>query len=640
MCGIAGFLGLSQTAPLDADLFKRVHSSLHHRGPDSKGIFIDERHNYAALFARLAIIDLSDNANQPMVDQDDDLVIVFNGEIYNYQIIRKELEALGATFLTNSDTEAILWAFKKWGVDCLKRLEGMFAFALFSQKTGDMWLVRDRFGIKPLYFTFKNGILAFASEIKTLLELPWVDKKISPWAAYHYFTYMVAPAPATIFEGIYKLPNSMYMHVRPNKTIEYVRWYTPFKELSESEKKEINNEQYCIEKIRFLLENSVKKHMVSDVPVGAFLSGGIDSSLIVALMARHNSKLKTFTVAFSDGPEFNELIPARAVAQRFGTEHHEILISENDAASFYPSMVKELDEPLADCVCVPFNYVAEAARKSGLKVVQVGEGADELFFGYPLYLDYLATHRYFKKGFLATVPRSLKRLAYNAVATFLPRKFSYQELFYGWAQNRSLFWSGAIAFPECSKEELLMAFVHPATNRYDDPVIEAMMPGLTTSYDSYSLVDYHLKNLASQLPSADFGQQMLYLEYAQRLPELLLMRADKMSMANSLEGRVPFLDHELFEFMAAVPTHLKVKNGVTKYLLKEASRGIIPDEIIYRKKVGFAAPTSRWFSHDGYFKSRAEKLPREIRERGSAVQKWTYLQYEEFLYQHFREVKQ
>lgn len=639
MCGIAGYLGLSQAAPLDADLLKKIQDSMHHRGPDSKGLFVDEKHNYVALFARLAIIDTSDAGNQPMVDEDNDLVIVFNGEIYNYVQLRQELMLQGARFASTSDTEVILQAFKLWGIACLSRLEGMFAFVIFSKKTGDVWLVRDRFGIKPLYFTLQNGIIAFASEIKTLLVLPWVTKKISSWAAYHYFTYMVAPAPATIFEDIYKIPNSMYVHVRSNKTIEYVRWYTPFKALSESEKKEVNNEQYCIERIRFLLEESVKKHMIADVPVGAFLSGGIDSSLIVALMARHTSKLKTFTVAFSDGPEFNELAHARSLAQKFDTEHHEFLISEHDAASFYSQMVRDLDEPLADCVCVPFNYVAQSARRAGLKVVQVGEGADELFVGYSLYLDYLKSSAHFKKGLAAYIPQAIKKFISQAVAHFLPHKFTYQEFFNSWAQNRSLFWSGAIAFPERSKEELLMAFVRPAKVRYADPVIEAIMPGLVQSYDSYALVDYHLKQLAQQLPTADFGQQMLYLEYTQRLPELLLMRADKMAMRNSLEGRIPFLDHHLFEFMASVPTALKTKDGVTKYLLKKAARGIIPDEIIYRKKVGFAAPTNRWFAHDGFFKTHAEKLPREVREHGNAVQKWTYLQYQEFLYQHFREEK-
>lgn len=324
---------------------------------------------------------------------------------------------------------------------------------------------------------------------------------------------------------------------------------------------------------------------MSDVPFGAFLSGGIDSSLNVALMAEEIGKVKTFTVAFSDGPESNELNWARKVAKEFDTDHHEIIISEKEAFEFYEKMVYHLDEPLADCVCIPFYYVSKLAKDSGVTVVQVGEGSDELFFGYDIYAKYKQLHSRFWHPTIK-FPKAIKKLSFYAAKKFIS-KSNYLEILKNWFENKNLFWGGAIAFNEIEKQKFLPAL---ADLSKEDSVVRKIYSSLNQNLDSHSFIAYHLNQLKKLDPKSDFIKQMTYLELKNRLPELLLMRADKMSMATSVEARVPFLDHKLVEFALNIPGRLKFKNNITKYILKKACEGIIPNEIIYRKKVGFAAP--------------------------------------------------
>lgn len=647
MCGFAGFYNLTRRHDaLDSQLLNRMQERIAHRGPDAMGVWKSDKHQLGLAARRLKIIDLSDAGNQPMYSEQSNVVVVFNGEIYNHQQLAQELEALGYKYHSKSDTETIIYAYKAWGIKFLDRLEGMFAIALFDFEKETFYLVRDRIGVKPLYFSVQGGVLSFASEIKALWELPWIKKKLSDRAWYHYLTFMVAPAPLTIFDGVYKLPAGFYAEVDQSKSVRFCEWYSPLTSLTLYEKIDYNSESYCVQRIQELLIESTKKRMVSDVPVGAYLSGGLDSSLNVALMSRFSTNIKTFTVGFADDAQNNEFVWARKVAQQFGTDHHELIISEKDAFDFYQRMVDHLDEPLADCVCIPFYYVSQLARDAGMKVVQVGEGADELFFGYPAYARYSQFSRSFAqptKQFLPALVRKGFGYAGQKLVQSSPLK---AELLANWASDRALFWGGAIAFGEEQKLSVRALFQHGTLEH--DPILEQIYPGMSQELDSHAVVDYHLSRLKEMDPTADFGKQMLYLELKQRLPELLLMRADKMSMAASIEAREPFLDHHLVEFMLNVPEQLRFKNNTTKYLLKKAAEGILPDEIIYRPKLGFAAPTFQWFQTGHYFPQYFQNLidKGELRGMGAvgpamnknvmhrAVQNWVLQQLWAFTREH------
>ena len=623
MCGIAGFLNLSKTNfKADENLLNLMQQKLQHRGPDSFGIWKSDEHQIGLTHRRLSIIDLSSLAAQPMLDREKTVAICFNGEIYNHLELRSELESLGYKYFSNSDTETLIYAYKEWGMNFLHRLDGMFAISIFDLQKKELYLVRDRIGVKPLYYSNQGGVLSFASEIKALWMLPWNYKNINNESLYHYLTFMVTPAPDTIFDKVLKLPAGFYLKVGANKKIEIQEWYSPLNVFEKTlDQKELSDENFCLEKIESLLTQSIEKRMMSDVPVGAFLSGGVDSSLNVALMSQLNKKVKTFTVAFSDEFESNELRWARFVAKKFGTDHHEIIISEKEAFDFYQNMVYHLDEPLADCVCIPFYHVAKLAKDCGVTVAQVGEGADELFFGYSTYATYKKFYDRFWHPAEKVVPNFMKKPLYNSYQKFFPKNSNHLEIFKNWSEKRDLFWGGAIAFNENQKKLILQ----------------------NNKYDSFNIVNSHLSDLKKVKPDADFVTQMTYLELKQRLPELLLMRADKMAMAAGIEGRVPFLDYKLVEFMLTVPTKLKFKNNENKYLLKKVAEKFLPEGIIYRKKMGFGAPTYRWFNKGKYFPGYFKKVVETENKKnnlflpaiknlenvynnhkfGFAVQKWT-----------------
>lgn len=576
MCGIVGYLNLkNKNFNLDKDLLIKMQKSIFHRGPDSFGFWLSEKYQIGFAHSRLSIVDLSDAGHQPMQDTKESVVISFNGEIYNHLQLRKELEDLGYKYFSNTDTETLIYAYQEWGIDFLHKLDGMFAIALFDIQKNHFYLIRDRIGIKPIYYSLQADVFSFASEIKALWLLPWMIKKIDKESVYNCLTFMVTPAPNTIFEKVHKLEAGTYISIDSDKKIEIKRWYRLLdKDFGSS--LDINNEKLVLNKIEDLLIKSVEKRMMADVPVGVFLSGGLDSSLITALMSKFSSKIKTFTVAFKDGPESNELVWARRVSKLFNTDHHEILISEKEAFQFYEQMVYQLDEPLSDPVCIPFNFVSKLAKENGIKVVQVGEGADELFFGYSTYLSYKKFYERYWKYSQKYVPVFLKKSIYEFSEKLIKSKSNHVEILRNWSQNRALFWSGAISFNEYQKSFILK----------------------DSKSDSYKIVEKYLLDLDK---TDDFVKQMTYLELKLRLPELLLMRADKMSMLSGIETRVPFLDYKLVEFMLNVPQDLKVKNNQTKYLLKKVAEKYLPNEIIYRKKVGFASPIERWFEHGKYF---------------------------------------
>lgn len=610
MCGVAGFYNLDRIVISDyTRLLNDMQECIAHRGPDGSDIWFDESHGIGLAHRRLAIIDISQAGKQPMMTLDGSIAISFNGEIYNHVVLRKQLEGLGYRYFSDTDTETILYAYQEWGVACLDKLDGDFAFALYDLKNHELFLARDRIGVLPMYFSFQDGVISFASEIKALWELPWNERKVSTQAMYHYLTFMVTPAPMTLFDGIYKLPAGFYMHVNQDRKVSFTEWYSPVKSISQAEQKQFLDEQFCLENIRELLIDSIKKRMMSDVPFGAFLSGGLDSSLNVALMSSFtDKKIKTFTVAFADSPEFDELHWARLVADRYGTEHHEIIITEKEAFNFYEKMIYHLDEPLADAVCIPFYFVAQLAKEHGVSVVQVGEGADELFFGYPTYAQYKNFHDRMWQPAKKFIPPFLRKGISYAGSFVAGKRLNHLELLNNWAQDRELFWGGALAFNELQKHHLLQKGFFEEQVCVYDPIIAQVYAGMRQEFDSFSVVDYHTQQFKQQSQSNDFSGKMLYLELKQRLPELLLMRANKMAMATGVEARVPYLDHRLVEFMLHVPASLKFKHNETKYLLKKVARGFLPDIIIDRKKVGFAAPTNQWFSQGSYFPAYFQKL--------------------------------
>lgn len=624
MCGISGYLNLNkQNFKIDPNLLSKMQRAISHRGPDSSGVWTSDEFSVGFSHSRLSIVDLSSAGHQPMLDFDRTVVVSFNGEIYNHLELRKELELLGYRYFSKTDTETLIYAYKEWGIKFVDKLDGVFAIALFDLKKDQFYLIRDRIGVKPVYYSLKGGVFSFASEIKALWQLPWLDKQLKKESIYDYLTFMVTPAPHTVYKYIYKLEAGTYISVDSDKKVKFKKYYSPLTN-TQFTKSDLSNEKYVLDKVEKLLINSIEKRMISDVPVGAFLSGGLDSSLNVALMSKFSNNIKTFTVAFSDGPENNELKWARKVAELFQTDHHEIIISEKDAFEFYKSMVYQLDEPLADPVCIPFHFVSKLAKDNGIKVVQVGEGADELFFGYPTYLSYKKFYDRYWKYSSKLSPQFFKDFIYKNANKIIPRKSNYLEIIRNWAQNRELFWSGAVSFNEYQKNSLF--------NR------EHL---LDFEFDSFK---YIKKELSGLTLNSDFVKKMIHLELKNRLPELLLMRADKMSMLNGVEARIPFLDYNLVEFMLNVPGKLKTKKQTTKYLLKKVAEKYLPKEIIYRKKVGFASPINKWMLGNGkyfgpYFSSLVDnelktksvfnnniKNLRNIydtHDHGFAVQKWT-----------------
>ena len=589
MCGIAGIFNYSQSPHLISEsILKKMTDVIAHRGPDDEGIYISPDRMLGFGFRRLAIIDLSPAGHQPMSNADGSIWIVFNGEIYNHLELRKTLEAKGYRYRSKTDTETILYAYQEYGLDCIEKFYGMFAIAIWDSRKKELVLIRDRIGVKPLYYTFSNGALLFGSEIKSILEHPSLSRTLNTQALYDYLTFYATPPNETMFKGIYKLEAGHYAVINSNGEMKKTQWWDLNHRTESFPKEKFLSEAFCVENLRRLLRESIKLRMMSDVPFGVMLSGGIDSSLNVALMSELMTRpVETFSVGFKDLEKYNELGYARQIATEFKTNHHEILLTEQDAIDFLPEMVWHQDEPNADPVCVPLNFVSKLCRTSGTIVAQVGEGSDEEFSGYTQYLREL----WFQKYYDSLLPESLKALFYQVLRRVQPlsllsdyaRRSLYQE---------PTFYSGAVSFTEEQKAELCTT------------------PFLHDSHSSARISKAYFKrfeSLSTPSESADVLRKMIYAEFKNRLPELLLMRVDKMSMAVSIEARVPFLDHRLVEFAIQIPESLKLKHGIPKYILKKAAEGIIPNNIIYRRKQGFAAPAIEWL-RNGKLSPIAEDL--------------------------------
>lgn len=575
MCGICGVAALPG-APIGVSEpgLRAMAQAMAHRGPDSDGFYVSPEARVGLGFRRLSIVDLA-GGDQPLANEDGSVWLVFNGEIYNHLDHRAPLEARGHTYRTHADSEAIVHLYEEYGPDCVHHLRGMFGFAIWDARRRRLLLARDRVGVKPLYYTLENGAFAFASEIKALLARPGAAApRLRMEGLSQYLSFAAVPAPDTLFQGIHKLPPGHRLVLDVDSgSIRVERYWAALPDPAERAVRR-TPEEY-VERLEVLVRESIRLRMMSDVPYGAFLSGGLDSSLNVALMAELADRpVSTFSVAIEGDARSDELVYARRVAERYGTRHHEVVIGEREFLEYVPRLAWQQDEPLADPVCVPLHYLSEAARESGTKVIQVGEGSDELFFGYRGYAFFTDFYRRVWRPYRA-IPALLRHLAYRAASPAL--SLDRSDVLLRGSRGGELFWGGAVPFYDTHKRRLLR---DDADELLADRTIEAL----------YADVDRSLPN-ATQL------DRMTGIELRQRLPELLLMRVDKVTMGSSIEARVPYLDHKLVEFALAIPADVKYRDGVTKWVLKRvADRVGLDRALVERPKQGFCGSASNMLS--------------------------------------------
>jgi asparagine synthase (glutamine-hydrolysing) len=567
MCGIYGLLNLrDRTTP--PGVLKAMGAMIPHRGPDDEGQYVSGA--IALGMRRLSIIDLS-GGHQPICNENGSIWVICNGEIYNFEELREELEKKGHRFSTHSDTEVLVHLYEQEGMNFLARLRGMFGLALWDQNRARLILARDRVGKKPLYVRREANRILFASEIKSILQVENVPREIDHNALRDYLQLGFVPAPQTMFCGIEKILPGHYLEVERGEIRVGEYWNPDFTHI------EKRSEQEWIELVRHKLEESVRIRLISDVPLGAFLSGGIDSSTIVAIMAKiTNQPVKTYSIGFDGEDQFyNELPYAGIVAKAVGSDHHEIIVRP-DVVDLLPKLIWHLDEPIADSASITTYLVSRLARES-VTVILSGVGGDELFGGYPRYLGD-SIYRYYR-----LLPVALRRRLLPAIVRNLP-------------QDRHSFWKSkfryAAAFvntAELSPAERYMSYIRVFSPELRDETLRS------TFHDKEGdlLAGYFRHGRAD-----DPLNQSIYVDLKTSLPDDLLALTDKMTMAASIECRAPFMDHELIELTSRIPSHLKVHGMTMKYLLKKAVEPLLPAEIIYRKKRGFGAPVGSWLRKD------------------------------------------
>jgi asparagine synthase (glutamine-hydrolysing) len=570
MCGICGIYGFGGLGPEVEGTTKKMCSVMVHRGPDDEGYYFDNK--VALGMRRLSIIDLV-TGHQPISNEDKNVWVVYNGEIYNFPELRKELIHKGHTFTTKSDTEVIVHLYEEEGENFLSRLNGMFSIALWDKKTGTLYLARDRLGIKPLHYWQSDKNLVFSSEIKSILEAGY-PRELDFDGMSRFFTFEYIPAPQTIFKGIKKLlPGHMMVISGPKVQIKSY-WDVDQADVTDS----AADEKMILDEIYQRLKESVKRRLISDVPLGVFLSGGMDSSSITALMSEvADSEIKTFSIGFKE-ESFNELGYAKVVADRFQTDHQEFVVESNLVRELVPNLIEYLDEPLADASIIPTYIISKLARKY-VTVALAGEGGDELFAGYDTYKAYQVARFYRKvprlirnglvKNIVRVLPASGKRLSFEFKAKKFISGIDYPP------EISNFIWWGA--YGPLEKEKLFAADIQ-----------EKM------SEDQFAPISFHLDHCTA----VDTVSRIGYLDLKLYLQDDLLVKTDRMSMANSLEIRVPFLDHTFVEYARTIPSSLKLKGLTTKHILKKAMAPYLPPEILTRKKIGFDIPLGVWIRNE------------------------------------------
>lgn len=566
MCGICGIINNPDKTAVEKSRLERMCLAMEHRGPDDGGIYINT--NVGLAHRRLSIIDLSAAGKQPMPNEDRTLWIVFNGEIYNFQELRASLQVQGHVFSSNTDSETILHLYEEYGEGCVNLLRGMFAFGLWDDKKKLLFLARDRVGKKPLLYAFINGTFCFASEFSSLLESGFIRKEIDQRSIHYYLHFGYIPAPMTIYKQVYKLLPAHTLTFKENKISINKYWGLDFA------KKHKASEQEAADETLRLVKEAVKLRLCSDVPLGAFLSGGVDSSIIVGLMSQLSSKkVKTFSIGFKES-QYNELGYARNIAEKFSTEHHEFIVRPN-ALEILPLLIKRYGEPYADSSCIPTYYVSLQTKKH-VTVAMNGDGGDEVFAGYERYQAMLAAEKIQRLG------SPLKNIIFR-LAGFLPDSVNQRNrlrnikrfiLASGFpAQERYLRWIGIFS-PDFLARSL-----------YTDEFKKAVC-----GYEPLEIIGSYLNKRGG----LDLLDSLLLTDTNTYLPNDLLVKVDIASMANSLEARSPFLDNKLMEFAAGMPSKYKIKGFQKKYLIKKAVGGFIPRENLYRRKMGFGMPVGEW----------------------------------------------
>jgi asparagine synthase (glutamine-hydrolysing) len=565
-----------------AELLNRMCQVITHRGPDDQGTLLKE--GVALGMRRLSIIDLV-GGHQPMSGEDGAVTIVFNGEIYNFLEVEAALKARGHLFQTRSDTEAIVHAYEEYGAGCLELLRGMFAFAIWDARERKLFVARDRAGKKPLYYTVTpKGALVFGSELKSLLEHPGVEREMNPEALDAYFTLGYVPDPLTIFRNVYKLPPGHHLTFAEGRVAIEEYWDFNF------EPAQSRNEEDYLEELRFLLDESVRLRLISDVPLGAFLSGGIDSSTIVALMARHmGMPVKTFSIGFRED-SYDELKYARIAAKKFGTDHHEFLVTP-DICSIVDELVRHFDEPFADSSAIPTYMVSKLAREH-VTVILSGDGGDELFAGYTRYV----VER--KRGAFSHLPGFLRKGVMQPISRRLPHGMLGRNFIHNVALDKVERYLDSISvFTGLNKESLYTRAFRASLSGSS---------GVIRTFQDY----------AAKIRTGEDIDKLLYIDSKTYLPGDILTKVDRMSMAVSLEARAPLLDHKLIEFVARTPASLKLAGYETKYLLKRAIKGLVPDEILNRPKQGFGVPIQDWINKQLRQRIRDTLTQSAIKQRG------------------------
>jgi asparagine synthase (glutamine-hydrolysing) len=562
MCGICGYCDL-KGAPVERNLVERMSAAIRHRGPDGEGFHVDGPVGLG--HRRLSIIDIEGGA-QPVKNEDGSLVVVFNGEIYNFIELRGELQAKGHIFKTRSDTEVIVHAYEEWGPNCVRKFNGIFAFALWDQNQRALMLARDHLGVKPLYYIRMADRLLFASEIKALLADPECPRKVDIRSLGQLFTLRYVPSPNTLFQGVRKLTPGHWM-VASAAGLQIHRYWNWTPQVQSNV-----DELEAVETYRQLVEDAVRLQMRSDVPVGLFLSSGVDSGTLLALMSQFSAgPVRTFTIGFEHGERSNETDDAKQLAQRFGADHTDLMVSPRDYEKYYERYLWDLEEPVGNETAAAFYFVSWLASQH-VKVALSGQGADEPWAGYHRYIGVKLS------GLYSRLPRLLTDKTFRPLVEHTSRNERLRR-----------------GVSSLSEPDVLTRFVKMYSFFNEDMKARLFQPWVLEQISADGLeARQSLERLHADVAHLDPLTQMLYIDTRANLPDDLLMVADKTAMANSLEVRVPFLDHRLVEFVETLPTHLKLKGLSGKYLHKKAMEKWLPKSIVHRKKKGFDNPIDQW----------------------------------------------